>query len=296
MTIQSLILQAATELSKSSETAFLDVEILLAHLLKKPREYLLTHPKVSLNKKQVATYQKLIHRRKKGEPVAYLIGYKYFYGLKFKVDFNTLIPRPETELMVEKALWKITNLRGENPNLSVIDLGTGSGAIIISLANQLKNKSTINFTATDISKNALKVARENAKNNKISSQISFLQSDLLSHKKISALFKQKSPVVILANLPYLSKEVYSSAPITVKNFEPLTALFSGQDGLSHYRKLLKQIKNFTLGSNQLITLFCEISPEQKTLIKKEIENYFSTAKIKFHKDLAKRWRLVEVEI
>ena len=300
----------------TAKTPRLDAEILLSHVLKKPREYVLIHPETKLTTKQIDAYQKLIIRRQKDEPIAYLIGHKFFYGLKFKVNRHTLIPRPETELMVEQALSLISDLKLQTENLSVVDLGTGSGAIIISLAKKLsfqatptkntnlnsttdkkKDKKNCHFFATDISENALKIAQENARKNKTAEIITFLQSDLLNHQKIQQLFQQKQLIVILANLPYLSQEIYSSADISVRNFEPTTALISGQDGLNHYRRLFAQLSILQSENHKLQTiLFCEISPEQKPLIAKEIKFFFSEAKIKFFKDLAGKWRLVQISL
>lgn len=204
MKLSSLIAQSTAKLALCSETPRLDAEILLSHTLNKSREDILTHPEIKLDVNQIKAYKKLLVRRQTGEPIAYLVGYKFFYGLKFKVNHHTLIPRPETELMVEQALKNIVcDTDCQTKNTIILDVGTGSGAIIISLFKQLtinNKKLRIDFFATDISDNALRIAKQNAKNNRIKS-IAFLKSDLLNHRKIKRLFQQEKPLVILANLP-----------------------------------------------------------------------------------------------
>lgn len=301
MKLSSLIAQSTAKLVLCSETPRLDAEILLSHTLNKSREDILTHPEIKLNVNQIKAYKKLLVRRQTGEPIAYLVGYKFFYGLKFKVNRHTLIPRPETELMVEQALKSIVcDTDCQTKNTIILDVGTGSGAIIISLFKQLtinNKKLRIDFFATDISDNALRIAKQNAKNNRIKS-IAFLKSDLLNHRKIKRLFQQEKPFVILANLPYLSQKIYTSAPVSVRGFEPATALVSGQNGLNHYQKLLTQLSTFlqTKNRKRQVVLFCEISPEQKPLIIKKIKLYFPKAEIKFFKDLAGKWRLVKIKL
>lgn len=301
MKLSSLIAQSTAKLALCSETPRLDAEILLSHTLNKSREDILTHPEIKLNVNQIKAYKKLLVRRQTGEPIAYLVGYKFFYGLKFKVNRHTLIPRPETELMVEQALKSIVcDTDCQTKNTIILDVGTGSGAIIISLFKQLtinNKKLCIDFFATDISDNALRIAKQNAKNNRIKS-IAFLKSDLLNHRKIKRLFQQEKPLVILANLPYLSQKIYTSAPVSVRGFEPATALVSGQNGLNHYQKLLTQLSTFlqTKNRKRQVVLFCEISPEQKPLIIKKIKLYFPKAEIKFFKDLADKWRLVKIKL
>lgn len=301
MKLSSLIAQSTAKLVLCSETPRLDAEILLSHTLNKSREDILTHPEIKLNVNQIKAYKKLLVRRQTGEPIAYLVGYKFFYGLKFKVNHHTLIPRPETELMVEQALKSIVcDTDCQTKNTIILDVGTGSGAIIISLFKQLtinNKKLRIDFFATDISDNALRIAKQNAKNNRIKS-IAFLKSDLLNHRKIKRLFQQEKPFVILANLPYLSQKIYTSAPVSVRGFEPATALVSGQNGLNHYQKLLTQLSTFlqTKNRKRQVVLFCEISPEQKPLIIKKIKLYFPKAEIKFFKDLAGKWRLVKIKL
>jgi release factor glutamine methyltransferase len=289
----------------------LDLELLIAHELKKSREFVLTYPETELTKNQEASTKQLIKRRLSHEPLAYILGHKEFYGLNFKVTKDTLIPRPETELLVEKALQEISSAK--DTSLNIIDVGTGSGNIIISVAKNLKNKK-INYFGIDISKDALKVASYNARKINPDKKINFLHGNLLEPLfqnlpadrqglkfKITCLpvGMENSQILILANLPYLSKKIYSATAANVRKFEPKSALYSPQSGLEHYKKLLKQIgnirKKFFMPACPVgrfhISCFMEISPEQKKPLHALIKNFLPSAKIKFQKDLAGKWRI-----
>lgn len=264
----------------------LEQEVILAHILKKSREYVLAHPEIRLTTAQKRQFEKMIDRRKNHEPIAYILDRKEFYGLNFKVDKNTLIPRPETEILVEEIL----RLNPENEN--IIDIGTGSGNIIITLAKNIKNKN--NYFGIDISPKALMVAKSNVKKNNIEKKIKFIKSDLLKFFIQDTKYKIQDTILV-ANLPYLSKKIYEHTLPDVQNFEPKSALLSGHDGLDHYRKLFKQIKNLE-DKNYKLKAILEISPEQKTKIAKLAKYHFPCAKLKFQKDLAGKWRMVDIDI
>ena len=258
----------------------------------------------------------MIRRRVKGEPIAYITGHKEFYGLDFLVNASTLVPRPETELLIELVLSEISNFkfpclpdRQEFSNYCIVDVGTGSGCIITAIANSMEHgtwsmeqKKSTQYYATDTSEEALKVARKNAKNHGVEKKIKFLHGNLLSSffaelNKLKAKKLMPEKLILVANLPYLSKEIYRSAPVDVKKYEPKTALFSSENGLAHYRKLLEQIKNNSAQCSMFHVLcFLEISPEQKKLIIPVIRNIFPEARIEFQKDLAGKWRVCKIEI
>ncbi|MFA6047598.1 MAG: peptide chain release factor N(5)-glutamine methyltransferase [Parcubacteria group bacterium] len=297
-------------------------ELILAHILQKSREYVLTHlypvtkitnkktkkyvngrknikkffgdgAEISLNKAQKAKFDSFISRRKSHEPLAYILGHKEFYGLDFKVDKNTLIPRPETELLVEEII-KL------NPkNINVIDIGTGSGNIIISLAANKKQRTKndkINYYATDISLDALVIARKNAKKYNLQNKIKFIKTDLIKYF-IDHCSLITGRCIIVANLPYLSKKIYNSTLPDVKNFEPGAALLSGRDGLDHYERLFIQIENIIRDTRYKIPYtILEISPEQKNKIEKMAKKYLPKCKINFIKDLSGRWRVAKIEL
>ena len=277
----------------------LDLELLLAHSLGQTRELVLMHPEYTMSKKQETIIKKYAQRRTNGEPIAYIVGHKEFFGLDFIVNKNTLVPRPETELLVELALGNLQQTTNNRQRNTLMDIGTGSGNIIISLAKIIKRcdllVASCKFFGIDISKEALTVARKNAKIHGVDKKIKFLHGDLLSNLNNSTM-KQCDNLVVLANLPYLSKEIYKSAPCDVKNFEPKSALYSPEKGLGHYKKLLSQIKNSPIIDRCSLTIFLEISPEQKSLLQTLIKKTIPNAKIKFHKDLAGKWRVCEIKI
>jgi len=263
---------------------FLDLDLIVAEIIKKTREFVLSHPEYTPSGAQIAKIESFIHRRAKHEPLAYILGHKEFYGLTFKVTPDTLIPRPETELLVEETL-KI--LQTTNHELqTIIDIGTGSGNIIISIAKNYKLKTT-NYIAIDVSKKALGVAKQNAKLNKVSKKIKFVHGNLLDK------IENTNNSIIIANLPYLDKDwknLLKSSDSAGLKFEPATALYGGKDGLDFYRELAEQIKSKKIQNSILL---CEIGHLQAPGMKKT----FSFArKVEFQKDLAKKWRICKIEI
>ncbi|HOX11255.1 MAG TPA: peptide chain release factor N(5)-glutamine methyltransferase [Candidatus Moranbacteria bacterium] len=301
----------------SAKIDYIDLELILAHSLNKTREFILTYPEYSVNSRQNSIISKNIRRRVKGEPIAYIVGHKEFYGLDFMVNENNLIPRPETELLVDTVISNQQSAISKKRNLktAIIDVGTGSGNIIISIAYSMQHaaciKKTIKYFATDISHEALKIAKKNAKIHNVDKKIMFLNGDLLSPFIENCKLKiENSTLVVVANLPYLSKEIYKSAPINVKKYEPKSALYSSEQGLQHYTKLLKQIKKILVADcwlpastrkddcsstrGGLITVLLEFSPEQKRPLEKLIRNILPQAKIFFAKDLAGKWRICKI--
>lgn len=281
----------------------LDLELIIAHAIRKSREFVLAHPECQIPPTCNTKFEKLIRRRINHEPLAYILGEKEFFGLNFKVNKNTLIPRPETELIIDLVLHKIKHGMWNKKNKIIIaDIGTGSGNIIISIAKQLKNFEfrilDVDFFGIDISKKALFVSKQNASFHKVDKEIIFLHGNLLEPvKKIPTLKSQFSNLIITANLPYLSPKIYSSCSRNIKKYEPKSALISQEDGLTHYGRLLKQLQDIKQKCSALrVSCFMEISPEQKTKIPKIIKKYFSDSEIIFHKDLSKRWRICQLTI
>jgi len=268
----------------------LDSDILLSHVIKKPREFLYSHPEKKLTPTQVAKFRKLLSRRSKGEPVAYLTGHKEFYGLDFYVDKNVLVPRPETELLVDEAAeeLRIRDQESGFKKTAVIDIGTGSGNIIISLAKKLKNCS-IKYFAVDISQKALNVAKKNAIKHKISGRIKFLHGSLLKPFLNKKLEIGNWKLVILANLPYLSQKQYQQSP-SIK-FEPKTALVAAENGLALYKKLFQQTKDIACYVPN-VTYFLEIDLSQTKSIRRLAKTILPNFNLQIKKDLAGRDRLV----
>ena len=222
MTVHNLLLEAATVIARR------DAELLLAHTLRQPRIWLLAHPEAEVNEVEAALFLALTARRAAGEPAQYLTGTQEFFGLELRVTPAVLIPRPETEHLVEAALaWSQT----QREALRFLDIGTGSGAIAIAIAVNLPG---VEIFAADISSAALDVARENAVRLGVSERIRFVESDLLS-----ALGSAELPFdAILSNPPYIPSSDAATMQREVVGHEPHTALFAGMDGLDIYRRLI----------------------------------------------------------
>lgn len=202
----------------------LDAQTLLAHALGKDRTYLIINFTESLTENLLATYQSLLDRRAAGEPLQYIVGKQEFYGLEFEVTPAVLIPRPETELIVEETIRLAENL--SEP--IIVDVGTGSGCIAVTLARELE---TARVIATDISAAALQVARRNAEKHGLSDRVQFLETDLLNGVASKA-------DCILSNPPYIAPLELQSLQREVRDWEPHTALTDNADGLQFYRRLL----------------------------------------------------------
>lgn len=279
--------------AKKIASASLDAEVLLAYVLKKPKEYLYTYPEKNLTAKSLRQLKTLVKRRSRGEPVAYLIKRREFYGLDFFVDKRVLIPRPETEMLVEEVVKAADRLQTTDDRnkgavsckpLTVVDIGTGSGCIAITLAKNLHQAEII---ATDISKDALKIAKQNAKKHKVLKQIKFYHGNLLTP------IKNKKNDVIIANLPYLTNKEFSSNTITSIKFEPKAALDGGKNGLDIYRKFFQQIKEYNIKN---CAIFIEIGYRQTNQLKKYLLKTFSQAKIQIKKDLGGLGRVMIIKI
>lgn len=216
-------LKHARQQFHSSDSAQLDAEILLCSVLKCERTYLYTYPEQELLNNEADSFYKLINLRSEGQPVAHLINRKEFWSLLLHVDEDTLIPRPETELLVEETLKLIPTDAKKN----ILDLGTGSGAIAIAIASE---RPLSNITATDMSDKALKVAKLNARSHKIKN-IEFKKADWFDIENI------KPFDLIVSNPPYISEDDPHLKQGDVR-FEPISALASGKDGLDDLRKII----------------------------------------------------------
>lgn len=214
-------------------------EILLAHTLGLSRLDLYLRHDQPLTSEELARFKALIMRRRQGEPVAYLTGHKEFWSLDFLVTPATLIPRPETEVLVE-AVVNVLRGRGQGPQVPgpplnsylAIDIGAGSGAVVVALAKELPD---LAWVAVDISRAALLVARENARRHGVAERIAFFQGDLLSGIRSEPLFG-----LIVANLPYVSRGEWERLPREIKDYEPPEALLGGEDGLALLEPLARQ--------------------------------------------------------
>ncbi|MEK7159651.1 MAG: peptide chain release factor N(5)-glutamine methyltransferase [Patescibacteria group bacterium] len=274
-TIRDTLYHAAELLKQRKITsAHLDAEVILSFVFKKPKEYLYTYPEKLLSKPQSIIYKKLVNKRAKRFPVAYLIGRKEFFGLDFFVNKHVLIPRPETEFLVEQALTAAALFKN---NLTIADIGTGSGCIAVALAKNLPGTKVF---ATDISKEALVVARKNSKHCGVN--VNFM------HGSLSTPLKNKKIDIIMANLPYLP---HSYKHESIKH-EPRLALYAGKFGLESYERLFQQVARFKY-QPKLILL--EAGTIQMKLLQKIIKKNLFNAKTKTIKNPDNKQKIISIE-
>ena len=275
MNIQSAIIEGINVLKdKSILSAQLDTEILMAKALGKNREYIiLNHDKI-LNIENLEYFKRLIHERATRKPIAYLLNKKFFWNSEFCVDKNTLIPRPDTEIIIEQIL-KVT----KNKNYSrILDIGVGSGCIILSI---LKEKKNFYGTGIDISKNSLDISKINAKKLLVDKRIKFYKSDVDK-------FAQGKYDLIVSNPPYIKKNNLKYLECDVLKFEPKLALDGGLDGVSVIRKVIKKSSELLKKNGKFIL---EIGFDQKSKVIKLLNNkgFYINSTIK---DLAKNDRCI----
>jgi release factor glutamine methyltransferase len=283
MTIEEALKKTKEKLEKSgTKNSQLESEMILSFVTKLSREKLLIHKDQKVKNKR--KLEKIKNKRARSYPLAYLTKSKSFYNLDFIVNKKVLIPRPESELIIDHILENFS----ENKEMSIIDIGTGSGCLILSLADLWREKENINYYGIDISSSALKIAKKNAKKQQLKEKVTFLKGGVL--KPILKREKElKKEVVIIANLPYLTKKEIKESP-SIK-FEPKKALDGGPDGLKYYRKLLEEIKEI---KKEKITIYKETSNWQAEKLKEIIEKKIRThsPRIDIIKDLAGHKRLV----
>ncbi len=206
----------------------LDAELLLSKTLKKSREEVLINYDQNIEKKSILEFKKYLTRRSRNEPVAYILGEKEFWSKKFKINKNTLIPRPETELLVEYLLKKF-----KGKKLSILDIGTGSGCIIISLLNNLKHS---NGLGIDVSKKAIEIAKKNSSYHKLQNKLKLI------NKNLNGILNRKFDLIV-SNPPYIMSKELKNLSEDIKRYEPIIALDGGNDGLDLIRKVIYKSKN-----------------------------------------------------
>jgi len=240
----------------------LDSTILLAHALFVSKDWVIFNPDFLLNETQQKDFFDLISRRANREPVSHLIGKREFFGEDFLVSKNVLDPRPDSEILIESVLKKFPN---REEKLKILELGIGSGCLIITLLKAFKNADA---TAVDISKSAIEIAQKNSKKHQIDQRLKIFESDLFLNLNGGEKFD-----LIISNPPYIaSKEIEILEP-EVKNFEPRNALDGGADGLDFYRRIAAQAKNFLNNSGKI---FLEIGINQENLVREIfLKNNFS---------------------
>jgi release factor glutamine methyltransferase len=247
------------------------------HVLDVSRSELLTYPDRRLTSVQISRYEALLSDRVSGYPLPYLTGRIEFYGLEINVTPEVLIPRPETEMLVDLAL--------ERQPRTVVDVGTGSGCIAVTLANELPG---LEVYAIDISPAALAVARRNAERHGVDERIQFIVSDLLD--------RRPNPVdLIVSNPPYVSADEWAALPAAIRHHEPRLALDGGSDGLELIRRLLSQSQGLLEPGGALLV---EIGAYQAEEAKEIAETVFPEqgTLVRIHPDLAGRDRVLEVQV
>ena len=257
------VLEALTKnykdlLNHNIKTAKIDTEVILADVLKISRVNLITKQNTSLNQEQEDLFAKLIKRRKQQEPVAYILNKKEFWNENYYVDKRVLIPRPETEILIEMLLKKV---KDKSKAFQILDLGCGSGCLLISCLKEF-NKSL--GLGIDISSLALEVAKKNIQSYKINSRAKLLKLDLFK------LDIKKKFDFILSNPPYLTSSEYRNLSKDVKDYEPKQALVGGFDGILYYKKIISFSKS-SLKKNGFLAL--EIGDGQYKEIKKLLTNH-----------------------
>jgi release factor glutamine methyltransferase len=265
VTLRQLVDRAEAELAAAPhpERARLDAETLLLHRVHQNRAWLITHWDERIDEAARQLFLADVARRKAGEPIQYITGHAEFFGLPFAVTPDVLIPRPETEHLVE-AVARLAHLLKPWPasELQIADIGTGSGAIAIALAHALPSARLI---ATDLSPQALAVAKENAGRNKVSAQVDFFEGDLLA-----PLTGQQFHIVA-SNPPYIPTRDLHSLSVEVRDYEPHHALFADDDGLGIYRRLMPEALDHIKPNGWLVL---EIGYGQK----KAIEGLFACSR------------------
>jgi len=281
MNIDSLLTATISRLK--SDWPDLDAQLIIAHALNKPRTWILAHPETRLTAPQLDSVEQAISRLKAGEPLPYVIGHWEFFGLNFDMTPDVLIPRPETELLVERAVaW----LQSTPEAQSVADIGTGSGCIAISLVVHVPE---LQVMATDISPKALAVAYRNARKFHVEHQIEFVECDLLPLS--STNLQPSSFDLICANLPYIPTKTLHS--LTLYGREPTLALDGGADGLDLIRRLLALAPKWLApGGRMLLEIEATLGAPALSMA----YDSFSEAEIHLHQDLTGRDRLLEIQL
>jgi len=277
ISIKEALAGSNKRLKSLSESFQNDSRVILSLVLDKSQSWLLAHPEENLSPEQNSQFDKYLSELENGTPLPYLIGEWDFFRLKFKVTPDTIIPRPETELLVETALnW----LKSHQDKNNLIEIGTGTGCIPISIA---VNDTKVQITAVDISHAALKIAKENAHSHNVQNRISFLISDLFD--KVENKYN-----LICSNPPYVSAQTLHDLGIFEK--EPTIALDGGEDGLRIIEKILSSASAYLLPYGLILI---EIESSQGEDVQKLASQHFPSADIHVKKDLAGHDRLLVIQ-
>ncbi len=269
-----------------SDTARLDAELLAAYVLGIDRTTVIAHPEATLSPGHDARFEEAVARRERGEPVAYIRGLKEFHGLAFSVDERALIPRPDTELLVDLGVARAASTILRKGRCRVVDVGTGSGAVCVALASALRGRGMLaaaELLATDVSAGALALATENAVVHGLADAIRFVHADLLPEGEPPA-------DVLVANLPYVPSADVPGLPVAAR-FEPRLALDGGPDGLAVVRRLLALLPGVLTDDG---TALLEIGAGESDLVLAAAGDALPGREVVIHPDLAGIPRVLEV--
>jgi release factor glutamine methyltransferase len=271
------VLKRSSRLAGGSDTPGLDLQVLLASIMGRTRSWVLAHPEAELTCLQAQQLERSVCRLEAGEPLAYLTGQREFFGMDFVISPAVLVPRPETELLVEKALdW----LKKRARKVRCADVGTGSGCIAVTLA-ALAGDAVL--AATDRSREALVVARQNARRHKVDGRILFIQGSLM--EALGPGFD-----LICANLPYIPRGDLER--LAVSHWEPRQALDGGEDGLAWLRSLIKDAPRLLVPRGLMLL---EIEARQAAAVSRLAQEQFPGAEIRVYQDLAGFDRLIQIQ-
>jgi release factor glutamine methyltransferase len=277
MNCSQLLEEAAQRLDAGGvSTPRLDSQVLLAHCIGRDRQFLYAHPEYDLANTEGERFRAMVARRMSGEPVAYITGEKEFWSLTFEVNPNVLIPRPDTEILVEEVLRRCRE-EGK-PCVRLLEIGTGSGAISVAIASELEQAA---ITATDSCPEALAIAEKNALNNQVAERISFIWGDLFGPAE--GIYD-----IVVSNPPYISEREFDLLPPEVREHEPRRALVAGADGTEFHRRIVRDANRFLEKGGWLAM---ELGVGQRGALEKMLhENEYYD--IVFHRDYAGIERVV----
>ncbi len=260
---------------RSGNVPVSESELLLAHVLGQDRAWVLAHPDLQTTQLQTRKFAALLNQRRRGTPIAYLLGTREFFGRKFRVNKNVLIPRPETEHLVEAAIRLIS----KKPYLTVADVGTGSGCLAVTLAAECQH---VNLVATDNSALALRVARANARDHGVRPRIRFYRGQLLE----PLIRRSIRPDLILANLPYLTPREYRAV-----RTEPKNALVGGSDGLALFTTMFRQLNQ----ASWTVPLIIEIHPPRLRQVVRLAQHLLPRVRATIERDLSGQARVLVLQ-
>jgi len=280
--LKIILKNAASQLQESGNISpRLDAEVIMAFLLQKDRSYLFMYPEKEILPSVYEAYLSLIEARKNGVPVPYIVNNQEFMNLDFFVNESVLIPRPDTEILVESV---IKTLRGKKTNTRILDLGCGSGAISISLAFYIP---FTEISGVDICDKAIRVSQKNALRHGVSARVSFHLGDLFEP------VKEKKYHVIVSNPPYIPSKDINTLQIEVSKYEPRNALDGGSDGLVFYRRIISDAPKYIEDGGNL---FLEIGHDQASAICALLTKREAYSDVEVIKDLAGRDRVVKARV